>query len=166
MAHRLGRVEFLFDLTAEGVADVPDVTYGAWRRNVVGVVTNGSIRDSPQTRRLDIAVLAGHEAGEFVAGYIAEYSLLRTDSYVGGRILVRKDGRRRFTPMLIAILAIGVANVVFAVDSIPAIFGLTTDPYNAFALRGLRMLYFPVAPCCADCTTSTSDCASSCASSA
>jgi tellurite resistance protein TerC len=52
--------------------------------------------------------------------------------------------------MLIVILAIGVANVVFALDSIPAIFGLTTDPYivfaaNAFALMGLRQLYFLVA---------------------
>jgi tellurite resistance protein TerC len=51
--------------------------------------------------------------------------------------------------MLVVILAIGVANVVFALDSIPAIFGLTTDPYivfaaNAFALMGLRQLYFLV----------------------
>ena len=51
------------------------------------------------------------------------------------------------TPLVIVIVAIGVANVVFALDSIPAIFGLTKDPYvvltaNAFALMGLRQLYF------------------------
>jgi tellurite resistance protein TerC len=51
------------------------------------------------------------------------------------------------TPLVIVIAAIGVANVVFALDSIPAIFGLTADPYiiitaNAFALMGLRQLYF------------------------
>jgi predicted tellurium resistance membrane protein TerC len=59
----------------------------------------------------------------------------------------RVDGRRLFTPMVIVISAIGLANVIFALDSIPAIFGLTQDPYivftaNAFALMGLRQLYF------------------------
>ena len=58
----------------------------------------------------------------------------------------RVDGRRLFTPMVIVISAIGLANVIFALDSIPAIFGLTQDPYivftaNAFALMGLRQLY-------------------------
>ena len=57
------------------------------------------------------------------------------------------EGRRLFTPMIIVIAAIGLANVIFALDSIPAIFGLTQDPYivftaNAFALMGLRQLYF------------------------
>ena len=52
-----------------------------------------------------------------------------------------------FTPLVIVIAAIGVANVVFALDSIPAIFGLTSDAYiiftaNALALMGLRQLYF------------------------
>jgi tellurite resistance protein TerC len=67
--------------------------------------------------------------------------------YVGNRIVVRVDGRRRLTPMFIVICAIGMANVVFALDSIPAVFGLTHDAYvvfaaNAFALMGLRQLYF------------------------
>jgi predicted tellurium resistance membrane protein TerC len=56
---------------------------------------------------------------------------------------------RQFTPLVLAIVAIAVANVVFAIDSIPAIFGLTTNPYvvltaNGFALMGLRQLYFVV----------------------
>jgi tellurite resistance protein TerC len=57
------------------------------------------------------------------------------------------NGKRMLTPLVIVIAAIGIANVVFALDSIPAIFGLTQDPYivltaNAFALMGLRQLYF------------------------
>ncbi|NBO46103.1 MAG: TerC/Alx family metal homeostasis membrane protein, partial [Actinobacteria bacterium] len=66
-----------------------------------------------------------------------------TREYHGNKLLVRVESRRLATPMLIVILAIGVSNVLFAVDSIPAIFGLTTDPYiivasNACALMGLR----------------------------
>lgn len=70
-----------------------------------------------------------------------------TPDYVGESFTTRVDGRRLFTPLLIVIVAIGLANVIFAFDSIPAIFGLTKDPYivftaNAFALMGLRQLYF------------------------
>jgi len=70
-----------------------------------------------------------------------------TSRYDGAKLAVGVDGRRKFTPLVVVIAAIGVANVVFALDSIPAIFGLTQDPYvvltaNAFALMGLRQLYF------------------------
>ena len=70
-----------------------------------------------------------------------------TPDYSGPQLATRVDGRRMLTPLVIVIAAIGVANVVFALDSIPAIFGLTQDPYivltaNAFALMGLRQLYF------------------------
>jgi tellurite resistance protein TerC len=70
-----------------------------------------------------------------------------TSDYVGSGLTTRVAGRRMMTPLVIVIAAISVANVVFALDSIPAIFGLTTDPYivltaNAFALMGLRQLYF------------------------
>jgi tellurite resistance protein TerC len=69
------------------------------------------------------------------------------DRYHGTKLLARVDGRRLVTPMMIVILAIGTTDVLFAMDSIPAIFGLTQDPYivftaNAFALMGLRQLYF------------------------
>jgi tellurite resistance protein TerC len=72
-----------------------------------------------------------------------------TEEYDGSRLVTKVEGRRMFTPMMIVVLAIGAANVVFALDSIPAIFGLTTDGYivfaaNAFALMGLRQLYFLV----------------------
>ena len=70
-----------------------------------------------------------------------------TDEYHGDRITVKLDGKRFFTPMLLTIVAIGFIDLVFAVDSIPAIYGLTNEAYivftaNAFALMGLRQLYF------------------------
>jgi tellurite resistance protein TerC len=71
------------------------------------------------------------------------------DDYAGSRFTVRGPRGRLFTPLVLAIAGIAVANVVFAIDSIPAIFGLTTNPYvvltaNGFALMGLRQLYFVV----------------------
>ncbi|MDT0322439.1 TerC family protein [Streptomyces millisiae] len=70
-----------------------------------------------------------------------------TDQYHGTKMFIRENGRRLITPMLIVMLAIGSTDILFALDSIPAIFGLTDDPYivftaNAFALMGLRQLYF------------------------
>jgi tellurite resistance protein TerC len=70
-----------------------------------------------------------------------------TREYDGARIVTRRDGRRLFTPLLIVMIAIGSTDLLFALDSIPAVFGLTREPYlvftvNAFALMGLRQLYF------------------------
>jgi tellurite resistance protein TerC len=70
-----------------------------------------------------------------------------TADYAGPELSTRVNGKRMLTPLVIVIAAISIANVVFALDSIPAIFGLTQDPYivltaNAFALMGLRQLYF------------------------
>jgi tellurite resistance protein TerC len=72
-----------------------------------------------------------------------------TDKYEGARITTKVDGRRMVTPMLIVMVAIGTTDLLFALDSIPAIFGLTREPYlvftaNAFALMGLRQLFFLV----------------------
>ncbi|MEU7055595.1 TerC family protein [Streptomyces sp. NPDC046197] len=69
------------------------------------------------------------------------------DRYHGTKLWIQRNGKRVMTPMLVVILAIGTTDVLFALDSIPAIFGLTQDPYivftaNAFALMGLRQLYF------------------------
>jgi tellurite resistance protein TerC len=69
------------------------------------------------------------------------------DKYDGSRVFTKISGRRLATPMFIVMVAIGSADVMFAVDSIPAIFGLTKEPFlvftaNAFALMGLRQLYF------------------------
>jgi len=70
-----------------------------------------------------------------------------SDSFEGVRLRTVVDGRRLFTPMLIVMVAIGTTDLLFALDSIPAIFGLTQQPYlvftaNAFALMGLMQLFF------------------------
>ena len=70
-----------------------------------------------------------------------------TDDFVGTRMLTRIDGRRVATPLLLVMISIGATDLLFALDSIPATFGVTQDPYlvftaNAFALLGLRALYF------------------------
>ncbi|HEV7955919.1 MAG: tellurium resistance protein TerC [Microbacteriaceae bacterium] len=70
-----------------------------------------------------------------------------TDQYHGAKVRVTIDGRKVFTPMLIVFLAIGSTDLLFALDSIPAIFGITESPFivftaNIFALMGLRQLYF------------------------
>ncbi|MET9481244.1 TerC family protein [Streptomyces sp. NPDC006638] len=69
------------------------------------------------------------------------------DKYHGTKLFIRNNGKRVLTPLMVVMLAIGTTDVLFALDSIPAIFGLTQDPYivftaNAFALMGLRQLYF------------------------
>ncbi|WP_105972500.1 TerC family protein [Streptomyces geranii] len=69
------------------------------------------------------------------------------DRYHGTKLFIEENGKRIMTPMLVVMLAIGSTDVLFALDSIPAIYGLTEDPYivftaNAFALMGLRQLYF------------------------
>ena len=72
-----------------------------------------------------------------------------TDTYVEGKLVTRIDGRRMVTPMLIVLIAIGGIDLLFALDSIPAVFGVTEEAYivfaaNAFALMGLRALFFLV----------------------
>ncbi|WFE28517.1 TerC/Alx family metal homeostasis membrane protein [Solwaraspora sp. WMMD791] len=69
--------------------------------------------------------------------------------YVDGRLVTRLDGRRVVTPLFIVLIAIGSTDLLFALDSIPAVFGITQEPYivfvaNAFALIGLRALFFLV----------------------
>ena len=72
-----------------------------------------------------------------------------TDGFMGQKFLHRHGGRTYLTPMLLVVFALGTADLMFAFDSIPAIFGLTHEPYlvfacNAFALLGLRQLFFLV----------------------
>lgn len=72
-----------------------------------------------------------------------------TAAFEGTRLLTRVDGRRAATPLLAAFVLVAVFDLVFAVDSIPAIFAITTEPFvvfaaNAFALLGLRSLFFLV----------------------
>ncbi|MFC4061735.1 TerC family protein [Planomonospora corallina] len=70
-----------------------------------------------------------------------------TDDFHGGRLMAVEDGRRVITPLFLVFVAIGSTDLLFALDSIPAIFGITQHPLivfsaNAFALLGLRALYF------------------------
>lgn len=70
-----------------------------------------------------------------------------TSTFHGTKLLAREGGKRLITPMFIVILALGTTDLLFALDSIPAIYGLTKEPYlvltaNLFALMGLRQLYF------------------------
>ncbi|MGW0042618.1 TerC family protein [Rhodococcus sp. NPDC003348] len=70
-----------------------------------------------------------------------------TEEYDGDKLVTKIDGKRFVTPLLLALVAIGFTDILFALDSIPAIYGLTKEPYivftaNAFALMGLRQLFF------------------------
>jgi tellurite resistance protein TerC len=76
-----------------------------------------------------------------------ETHLPATDQWHGTKVFVRVNGKRLITPMFLVILALGTTDLLFALDSIPAIYGLTQEPYlvltaNIFALMGLRQLYF------------------------
>jgi tellurite resistance protein TerC len=69
----------------------------------------------------------------------------------GSRFFVNLDGRRAMTPLFLVLLLVEATDVLFAIDSIPAIFAITTDPFlvftsNVFAILGLRSLYFALAP--------------------
>jgi tellurite resistance protein TerC len=95
--------------------------------------------------------ISGHDH-EVDVGSMRSVRLLRrlmpvTDDYRGTRVVVRVDGRRALTPLALVVVALLATDVVFAVDSVPAVYGITEDPYlvfatNAFALLGLRALYF------------------------
>ena len=77
----------------------------------------------------------------------AERVLPTVKTYQGPHLIVNQNGKRFITPMFLVILAVGTTDLLFALDSIPAVLGLTKEPYlvftaNAFALMGLRQLFF------------------------
>ena len=100
------------------------------------------------------ALNLARESGEEEGGYdeprlvrFARRRLRLSEEWNGAKLSVRQDGVRQFTPMFIVILTLGMTDLLFALDSIPAIYGLTDEPYlvltaNIFALMGLRQLYF------------------------
>ena len=70
-----------------------------------------------------------------------------TEDYDGDKLFTKRDGKRVATPLLAVFVVVATTDIVFAVDSIPAIFAVTQEPFivfaaNAFALIGLRALYF------------------------
>jgi tellurite resistance protein TerC len=92
----------------------------------------------------------GHEDEEEAENGIIRFLRKRipiTDDYDGGKLKITKNGVRVFTPVIVVFIALGTTDLVFALDSIPAIFGITQSPFivftaNVFALMGLRQLYF------------------------
>ena len=77
----------------------------------------------------------------------ARKRLPATDQWNGVKLTVIENGKRLVTPMMIVVISLGLTDLLFALDSIPAIYGLTSEPYlvftaNVFALMGLRQLYF------------------------
>jgi len=91
-----------------------------------------------------------HEDSDAPGGKMIDFLKRRVnvvEEFHGAKVSIRQDGKRYYTPLLFAMVAIGTADILFALDSIPAVFGLTSEPYivftaNAFALLGLRQLYF------------------------
>lgn len=86
------------------------------------------------------------DADNFVVKF-ARSHLQLTDKWEGLKLWIKEDGKRLMTPMFLVIVALGTTDLIFALDSIPAIYGLTQEPYlvftaNVFALMGLRQLYF------------------------
>lgn len=94
------------------------------------------LRDAPPTNPNDMMVIKG----------LRKVMPVTTD-YESDHLVVHKKGQHAVTPLLIALVAIGLVDVMFALDSIPAIYGITTEAYlvfttNAFSLLGLRQMYF------------------------
>jgi TerC family integral membrane protein len=96
--------------------------------------------------------MSGHDHDEKDVSSMRTVRLMRrflpvTEEYDGPRMTVRQAGRRALTPLALVVVAVFATDVVFAIDSVPAVYGITGDPYlvfatNAFALLGLRALYF------------------------
>ncbi|GIE27615.1 tellurium resistance protein [Actinoplanes italicus] len=87
------------------------------------------------------------EAPDNIVIRLARRFLRTSDTYDGDKLFTYQDGKRVLTPMLLVMVAIGGTDILFALDSIPAIFGLTQNVYlvftaTAFSLLGLRQLYF------------------------
>ena len=86
------------------------------------------------------------DADNFVVRFARSHMQL-TDKWDGLKLYIKENGKRLMTPMFLVIVALGTTDLIFALDSIPAIYGLTQEPYlvftaNVFALMGLRQLYF------------------------
>jgi TerC family integral membrane protein len=96
--------------------------------------------------------ISGHDHDEKDVSSMRSVRFMRrfmpvTEEYDGPRMTVRQQGRRALTPFALVVVAVFATDLVFAIDSVPAVYGITGDPYlvfatNAFALLGLRALYF------------------------
>ena len=116
----------------------------AWVFYIFGMlllVTAGRMALPEERRRKD--------GDEGIVLRLARAMLPTSSTYDGDKLFTVEDGKRRMTPMVVVILALGLTDILFALDSIPAIFGLTQDVFivftaTAFSLLGLRQLFFLV----------------------
>jgi tellurite resistance protein TerC len=88
------------------------------------------------------------EANPVISFFSRHFPVVK--GYRGGKFMVKENGRRYFTPLFLVLLAIETTDIVFAVDSIPAVLSITRDPFiiftsNMFAVMGLRSIYFALA---------------------
>ena len=96
---------------------------------------------------------AGEDSGDIENNFIIKFlrkNFKITDNYHGEKFFLKIDGKTWITPLFVVLIFIEVTDLIFAVDSIPAIFAVTTDPFivytsNIFAILGLRALYFILA---------------------
>ena len=110
--------------------------FGLFLLYTAGNLVKGEVTDKDE----------GDEANNVMVR-LAKRFLKTTDEYDGDKLFTEVDGKRVMTPMLLVMVAIGLTDIMFALDSIPAIFGLTQETYivftaTAFSLMGLRQLYF------------------------
>ena len=107
-------------------------------------------RCSSSTRRSSWPARATSDDDEYEENRLIKWVERRfpaTTEWHGAKLVAKENGKRLITPMFIVIVALGTTDLLFALDSIPAIYGLTKEPYlvltaNIFALMGLRQLYF------------------------
>ena len=131
-------MRFLFIFTASAL-----IQQFAWMLYVFGLLLIFTgIKMFINRNKEDEIDTAHHPVVKFASKYFAVDS-----SYKGPKFSIRKDGKRFITPLLIVVLVIEFTDVIFAVDSVPAIFSITKDPYmvffsNIFAIIGLRSLFF------------------------
>ena len=122
---------------ARGAGGIEQVSWGFFLFG--GCLVDGAIKLVKDSGRDD-------DADNGVVRF-AQKHLKFTDQWDGLRLWVKENGTRLMTPMFLVIVALGTTDLLFALDSIPAIYGLTREPYlvftaNVFALMGLRQLYF------------------------
>jgi tellurite resistance protein TerC len=130
----LARTAFIF----LGAALVNSYAFVFYLFGLILLVTAGHMLN-PGTKK-------GHSANNIIVR-LAKRFLRTSETYDGDRLVTTVDGRRVMTPLLLVMVAIGGTDVLFALDSIPAIFGLTQSVFivftaTAFSLLGLRQLYF------------------------
>ena len=131
----LARAGFIF----VGAALIERFSWVFYLFGLVLLITAGHML-APEERRHD-------DDDEGVILRVTRALMPASCSYDGDKLFTRKEGKRAITPMLLVVLALGLTDIVFALDSIPAIFGLTTDVFivftaTAFSLLGLRQLFF------------------------